>query len=193
VSCPCLPPHPPFLISFRSALSPLSRGESNRQAAQWRQACSTTRKRTCVFGQQAQASTHFSQFLIYNIKRVSGLAWHTTTFVFLDFPLAWNVDQPAYPASTSRARIAGASAASMSAIRRSSSDASRHVRIAARIVASLLASATAASPRQPCLYSPPSRDRCGCAQPGPLIERRPRDKDAHQGQPASAHSSSGRR
>ena len=46
-------------------------------------------------------------FLIYNMKRVSGLAWHTTTFVFLDFPLAWNVDQSAYPASTSRPRIAG--------------------------------------------------------------------------------------
>jgi hypothetical protein len=50
----------------------------------------------------------------------------------------------------------GASPASISPIRRSSSLASRHWRIAARIVASLLASATATSPRRACLYSRPS-------------------------------------
>jgi hypothetical protein len=43
----------PLWFSFRSALSPLSLGESNRQSAQWRQACPTTRKRACASGQQA--------------------------------------------------------------------------------------------------------------------------------------------
>ena len=54
VSCPSPPPRPtPLWFSFRSALSPLSLGESNRQSAQWRQACPTTRKRACASGQQA--------------------------------------------------------------------------------------------------------------------------------------------
>jgi hypothetical protein len=47
------PPHPIPPLIFVPSLSPLSRGESNRQAAQWRQACPTTRKRTCVSGQQS--------------------------------------------------------------------------------------------------------------------------------------------
>jgi hypothetical protein len=70
--------------------------------------------------------------------------------------------------TTELVALAGAKAASIAAIRRSSSDASRHWRIAARIVASRLASVTGTSPRRACLYSRPSS-----AATCPTVVRRP--------------------